>query len=144
MVLTAGTAFAGAAFLVLLEAHSAQWHFIVAMVLLGIGIAFAFAAMANLVVQSVDAGDVGIATGINTITRTIGGAFGAAVVAAILASAHDRRLPLPTEHAYEVAFLISLGGAALALLASLWVPARSAPEPGHDREHAPVGALSRG
>ena len=143
-VLTAGTAFAGAAFAVLLEAHSAQWHFIVAMVLLGIGIAFAFAAMANLVVQSVDAGDVGIATGINTITRTIGGAFGASVVAAVLASETIAGTPLPAEGAYETAFLISLGGAALALLASLWVPGRSAPEPGHDREHAPMGALSRG
>lgn len=144
MVLTAGTAFAGAAFAVLLEAHSAQWHFVVAMVLLGIGIAFAFAAMANLVVQSVDAGDVGIATGINTITRTIGGAFGAAVVSALLAADQIAGTPLPTEGAYETAFLISLGGAALALLASLWIPSRSAPEPGHDREHAPVGALSGG
>jgi EmrB/QacA subfamily drug resistance transporter len=143
-VLTAGTIFAGASFAVLVEAHSAEWNFLVAMALLGVGLAFSFASMANLVVQSVDAGDVGVATGINTIARTIGGAFGAAVIATILASNTLAGTPLPAEGAYETAFVISLGGATLALLASLWVPSRSAPEPRHHGEHAAVGALSRG
>jgi EmrB/QacA subfamily drug resistance transporter len=140
-VLAIGTVFAGASFAVLLELHSAEWHFLIAMALLGVGIAFAFAAMANLVVENVDAGDVGVATGINTIARTIGGAFGAAVVAAVLSGQTLAGSPLPTEGAYELAFLISLGGAALALLASLSI---SAAKPRDHREHTTVGAVSRG
>ncbi len=85
-VLAIGTGFVGASFAVMLELHSAEWQFLLAMALLGVGIAFSFAAMANLVVENVDAGDVGVATGINTIGRTIGGAFGAAVVGAVLSS----------------------------------------------------------
>ena len=41
--------------------------------------------MANLIVAAVPQSQVGIATGINTVTRTVGGAFGAAVATAILA-----------------------------------------------------------
>ena len=59
-------------------------EFILSGVLLGFGISFAFAAMANLIVASVDRSEVGIATGINTVTRTVGGAFGSALVAALL------------------------------------------------------------
>ena len=51
--------------------------------LLGVGITFALASMANLIVDVVRQSDVGIATGINTVTRTVGGSFGAAVATAI-------------------------------------------------------------
>ena len=111
------------------------------MALLGVGIAFSFAAMANLVVENVDAGDVAVATGINTIGRTIGGAFGAAVVGAVLSGQTIAGWVVPTESAYETAFLISLGGASLALIASLLV---SPAKPRDHREHAAVGAVGRG
>ena len=48
------------------------------------GITFAFAAMANLIVDAVPQSEVGIATGINTVMRTVGGSFGAATATAIL------------------------------------------------------------
>ena len=52
--------------------------------LLGIGIGFSFASMANLVVESVPREEVGVATGINTIMRSLGGALGAQLVASLL------------------------------------------------------------
>ena len=52
---------------------------------LGLGIGLAFAAMANLVVEAVRQDQTGVATGINTIARSIGGAVGAQVAAALLA-----------------------------------------------------------
>ena len=64
--------------------HAHPWQFIVGGPLLGTGISFAFASMANLIVGAVPQSEVGIATGINTIMRTVGGAFGAAVATAIL------------------------------------------------------------
>ena len=57
--------------------------------LLGAGISFAFAAMANLIVEAVPQCEVGIATGINTVMRTVGGSFGAAIATAILTGEHD-------------------------------------------------------
>ena len=66
--------------------------------------------------------EVGIATGINTVMRTVGGSFGAAVVTAILTP--RRRSPLPDRGAYTAAFAFSSGAGVLALLGE---PPRAAP-----------------
>ena len=84
--LAMGAGFAAAAFVPARDrARREAWEFVVAGALLGAGISFAFASMANLIVAAVPQSQVGIATGINTVTRTVGGAFGAAVATAILA-----------------------------------------------------------
>jgi EmrB/QacA subfamily drug resistance transporter len=124
--LAMGAGFAAAAFVLLVVAHEAKWEFVVAGALLGAGISFAFASMANLIVGAVPQSQVGIATGINTVTRTVGGAFGAAVATAILAGHTIAGTPLPTEGAYEAAFLMSAVGALLAIGAALMVPTRAA------------------
>ena len=83
--LIVGCAFAAAAFAMLAVARSQPWDVYVAAALLGIGIGLAFAAMANLIVEAVPPDQTGVATGVNTITRTIGGAFGGQIVATIIA-----------------------------------------------------------
>ncbi len=123
-VLMIGTVAIALSFLVLTVAHETMVEFIVANILIGIGISFAFASMANLIVGLVDPREVGIATGINTIMRTVGGAFGSAVATAILAGSTLARSPLPTESAYTAAFLVSAAGGVLAVCAALLVPAR--------------------
>jgi EmrB/QacA subfamily drug resistance transporter len=123
LVLALGTVFAASSFALLAAVHDAVWPFLAAGVLLGFGISFAFAAMANLVVAAVDPGDVGIATGINTIARTVGGAFGAALVTALLtAETIPGTSGIPTESAYTEAFVFSALGALLALAACLTIP----------------------
>ena len=112
ITLAIGTALSTIAFLVLALAHTHPWQFIVGGAFLGAGISFAFASMANLIVAAVPQSDVGIATGINTIMRTVGGAFGAAVATAILTADTLGGSPVPTEHAYTIAFLVSAGGGA--------------------------------
>jgi EmrB/QacA subfamily drug resistance transporter len=121
-VLMTGTAFTAASFIVLAAIHETTAEFIVANVLIGIGIAFAFASMANLIVSLVHPSEVGIATGINTIMRTIGGAFGTALVTALLTADLIPGSPVPTEQAYTEAFSISVGLSLLALLAAAWIP----------------------
>ncbi len=123
-VLATGTVLAAMSFLLLATSHSHVWEFLVAGVLLGFGISFAFAAMANLIVAAVDPGEVGIATGINTVTRTIGGAFGSALVTALLTgeTIPGTRPPIPTETAYTQAFAMAAVGALLALAATLAIP----------------------
>ena len=121
--LTAGGAFATAAFLFLALDHRDPWNFLVTGALLGTGISFAFASMANLIVGAVAQEDVGIATGINTVTRTVGGAFGSAISTAILVGHLIPGTALPTEGAYTVAFLLSAAGGLLAIVAARFVPA---------------------
>jgi EmrB/QacA subfamily drug resistance transporter len=122
--LAAGAALAAVAFALLAIAHSHPWHFVVAGILIGAGISFGFASMANLIVGAVPQRDVGIATGINTITRTIGGAFGSAIATAILAAA-TIGAGLPTEAAYTTAFTLSAVGAVLAIGVALLVPPKA-------------------
>ena len=103
-------------------AHETVFEFVSPASLIGVGIAFAFASMANLIVGAVDPSEVGIATGINTIMRTIGGAFGSAIVAALLTADTIPGTPFPTEGVYTEAFVFSTIGAVLALAAALSVP----------------------
>ena len=58
--------------------------------LLGVGVGFAFASMANLIVEAVRADQTGVATGMNAVMRTIGGAVGGQVAASILAASLPR------------------------------------------------------
>jgi len=115
--LLAGGLFSFAAFALLAIAHSAQWQIYVAMFLLGSGIGLAFAAMANLIIENVGPAETGVATGMNTVTRTVGGAFGGAAVASVLARTVPSGGGFPTEHAYVEAFVLC----AVALLAGVVV-----------------------
>jgi EmrB/QacA subfamily drug resistance transporter len=124
--LAAGAGLATLAFVFLALEHSHPWQFIVSAALLGSGIAFAYSSMANLIVGAVPQSEVGIATGINTIMRTIGGAFGAAVATAVLTGNTISGSPLPTEGAYTAAFVLSAAGGVLAIGAALLVPVRVA------------------
>ncbi|HWT93626.1 MAG TPA: MFS transporter [Solirubrobacteraceae bacterium] len=134
-VLAAGTAFSAVSFLILALAHDEPWQFAFANVLIGIGIAFAFASMANLIVALVDPREVGIATGINTIARTVGGAFGSALVTALLTAETIEGTIIPTESAYTEAFVVSTVVSLLALASALWIPR---PKRGAEAEAAPL------
>ena len=123
--LAAGAGLATMAFVFLALEHAHPWQFIVSAALLGSGISFAFASMANLIVGVVPQSEVGVATGINTIMRTVGGAFGAAVATAILTGNTIGGSSLPSEGAYTAAFVLSAAGGVLALGAALLVPERA-------------------
>jgi EmrB/QacA subfamily drug resistance transporter len=124
--LAIGAGLSSASFTVLAFEHARPWEFVVAACLLGAGISFAFASMANLIVGAVPQADVGIATGINTVMRTVGGAFGAAVATAILTAHTLGGTPAPTEGAYTAAFLLSSATGLLSIGAALLVPTRAA------------------
>jgi MFS family permease len=121
-VLASGAILSAASFGVLVVAHEQVWHFILSGVLLGFGISFAFSSMVNIIVGAVNPRDVGIATGINTVSRTVGGAFGSALVTALLTSEVIPGTPFATEGAYTEAFAISTLGALLALGTALAIP----------------------
>jgi EmrB/QacA subfamily drug resistance transporter len=118
-VLSLGTILITLSFLLNTFAHDHVWELVLAGVLIGAGITFGFAAMANLIVDAVPQSEVGIATGINTVMRTVGGSFGAAAVTAILTASTQ---PIPTEGAYTRAFAFSAVAGLLAFAASRLVP----------------------
>jgi MFS family permease len=116
-----GSLLSCSAFSLLAVLHDRWWHLALGGLLLGAGVAFAFASMANLIVAAVEQTDVGIATGINTVTRTVGGAFGSAVSTAVLASTIGAE-GLPSGDGYRLAFGLAALMALLAGASALRVP----------------------
>ena len=91
--LLGGTVFSTASFLLLALAHSQPWEFLLAATLLGIGIGLAFAALGNLIVQAVPSHQTGVASGVNTVMRTLGGALGGQLSATFIAENMADGLP---------------------------------------------------
>jgi EmrB/QacA subfamily drug resistance transporter len=110
------------AFVMLAFAHDQEWQIYVAMLVMGLGIGFAFASMANLIVESVDATQTGVATGMNTIVRSIGGAIGSQVSAGIV-TATVAATGLPTEKGFTIAFASCAVALAVAFVVALRIPA---------------------
>jgi hypothetical protein len=93
------------------------------MMLMGIGIGFAFSAMANLIVEAVPSEQTGVATGMHTITRTIGNAFGSQAAATIVAGS-IAATGLPQESGFTTAFAVFAVALLFAFVAVLFVPPR--------------------
>jgi EmrB/QacA subfamily drug resistance transporter len=134
--LVAGSAITGMAFVVLAVWGSSPSVY-VASALLGIGVGFAFAALANLIVQAVRPDQTGVASGMNTIVRTIGGSIGAEVCASILA-VNTLASGYPDAHGYTVAFTLCAAVLGVGVLASLAVP--GGVRPAGVKAPAPVSA----
>ncbi|MEZ0110077.1 EmrB/QacA subfamily drug resistance transporter [Catenulispora sp. EB89] len=103
--------------------HSQGWQIYVASGLLGVGIGLAFSSMSAIVVQSVPASQVGVASGMNANIRTIGGAIGSGVAASMLASGVTAANPIPKDSGYTNVFWLLVVAAVLASLAALIIPA---------------------
>ena len=110
--------------------HDDPWQIVVAMLLLGIGVGFAFSAMAALITEGVPVTETGVATGVNTVMRTIGAVIGSQVMAAILTANTIPGAHVPTEGAFSAAFLLASSAAAIgAVLGLLVTPLRKSRQP---------------
>jgi EmrB/QacA subfamily drug resistance transporter len=122
--LIAGALVSTSSFVLLASAHSRRFEIYAATALLGVGIGLAFAAMANLIVEAVPRDQTGVASGMNTIMRTIGGAVGSQVSASIIAASVVSG-GLPTDGGFTDAFAVSALAMLLAGAAALAVPGRA-------------------
>jgi MFS family permease len=113
-------------FLFLAFVHGDRWSLYVGSALLGLGVGFAYAAMANLIIEAVPQTQTGAASGINTIMRTIGGTLGGQIAASIIA-AHVGVGGLPEEIGFTAAFAMFAGALVLATVAALCIPSRAVP-----------------
>jgi EmrB/QacA subfamily drug resistance transporter len=116
-----GSAFAAVSFAMLAATHTERWEIYLAVALMGLGIGMSFAAVANLIVEEVPATNTGEAIGMNAIMRTIGGALGSQVSAAIVAG-HAVGGGVPTEAGYTQAFAVATLAILLSLGAAFLVP----------------------
>jgi EmrB/QacA subfamily drug resistance transporter len=119
---------------VLVPWHDEPWQIVVAMLFQGLGIPMAFAAQAKLIVDAVRPTETGVAGGINTVMRTVGGVIGGQVGAAILTAYTIGDTAIPAESAFTLAFvaatIAALVGAAVTVFVTpvrlrLLVPARA-------------------
>jgi EmrB/QacA subfamily drug resistance transporter len=94
--------------------HDEVWQVVVGMIVTGAGIPFTFAAMAKLVVDAVRPQETAVATGMNTVMRTIGGVIGGQILAVFLTSDTIGNTGLPAESAYTTMFWLCSAAAGLA------------------------------
>jgi MFS family permease len=125
--LLAGTAFTTASFALLSITHDHPYDLLVAAGLLGVGIGLAFAALGNLIVQSVSSHQTGVASGMNTVMRTLGGALGGQLSATFIAAHTIKGEPAVT--GFTLTFLMATGFLVVCLFAGLLVPRVARAEP---------------
>jgi len=105
--------------------HGERWTIYVWMCIMGIGLAFCFAALGALVIDYSRPGETGVASGMNTIMRTIGAALGSQVAAAIISANALAGTDFPVERGFTIAFTVSACAALLAFVPTLLLRRRT-------------------
>ena len=117
--LAGGMLIVSVAALLFATTHADPLPVLVASALLGVGVGAAFAAMAALIADNVDALEMGVASGMNTVVRMIGSVIGGQVAAALLTAQTIGDSTTPAESAFTITFALSavaaLAAAAIAL-----------------------------
>ncbi len=85
-LLPIGAAVMAAAGTLLWLAHSELWQILVGMLLFGLGMGAAYAAMPALIARSVASAELGSSVSFNQVLRTVGSSFGTAISGALIAA----------------------------------------------------------
>jgi MFS family permease len=116
--LISGSLLTGLGFLWMAVAHAHPYDMLASAALLGVGIGLAFSSLGNLIVGAVEPHQTGVASGINTVMRTLGGALGGQIAATFISNNHTAA-GIPTVTGFTMsywmatAFLLVTAGAAL-------------------------------
>lgn len=127
---TIGAFATASAYVFVLLWSSEVWHIVVANAIIGVGIAFTFAAMPMIIMSAVPAHETGVSNGLNALCRSMGTSSAAAVMGGVLAALSvevDGRA-IPTSQAFEVCFWISIAAAVVATVLTLLIPRAPSPE----------------
>ncbi|GAA1581627.1 MFS transporter [Actinomadura kijaniata] len=146
-VLLAGAVLTGGGYGFVALWHDAMWQLYAGGVARGAGLGLAYAAVANLVVAAVAHERTGVATGVNTLLRTVGASLGTQVSAVIVAASavHGH----PAERGFVTGFAAAGGAMAGVLALALLAPRRprsggdgGGDGPGDRREAADGGPVT--
>ena len=120
MQLQAGMACVLIAYVALFDAHATALELLAATIVLGLGLGLGLSSLANLIVAAVRQDQTGVATGVNTVMRTLGGAFGAQLATTCITA--SVRHGLPTDSGFTLAFGVCAGALLVGVLSALIVP----------------------
>lgn len=104
--------------------HARPLEISLGMVFIGVGVPFAFAAMAKLIVDAVKPSETGVATGMNTVMRTVGSVIGGQVGAAIVSADTIGGTRIPAQSAFVAAFWVSAAVAVIGAGLARFIPER--------------------
>jgi EmrB/QacA subfamily drug resistance transporter len=120
--LAAGMLVVGVAAGLIAAFHTQPWQIWLNQGLLGIGVGFAFASMATLIAENVRLEETGVATGMNTVMRSIGGVIGAQAGAALLSAYTIAGTSVPAEKGFVITFAVGAGAAVVGAALACFVP----------------------
>jgi MFS family permease len=118
--LIAGSLITAVGFLWSALQHHHPYDILISCALLGIGIGLAFSALGNLIVGAVEPQQTGVASGMNTVMRTLGGALGGQVSATFIAN--NTLHGLPTVSGFVDTYWMATGFLVVAGVAGLLIP----------------------
>jgi EmrB/QacA subfamily drug resistance transporter len=131
--LLVGTVITAVSFGLLVPAHAHPYDMLVSAALMGVGIGLAFSALANLIVQAVPAHQTGVASGMNTVMRTLGGALGGQISATFIV--HNTAHGFPTVAGFNDTFLMAAIFLVVGAVTAVLIPTLNSPQRSSERLH---------
>jgi MFS family permease len=125
LALIVGSGVTATSFGLLAVQHGHPYDMLISAALLGIGIGLAFSALGNLIVQAVPPHQTGVASGMNTVMRTLGGALGGQIAATFIVN--NTVHGTPTVTGFTETFVMATGFLVLCVLAGFLIPALGSP-----------------
>ncbi|WP_217912936.1 MFS transporter [Miltoncostaea marina] len=116
--------------------HEEPWQLMTGYAVGAVGVAIAFGAMPKLIADAVEPTETGIATGMNTVVRTVGSAIGAQAAVTLIASDTIAGTDIPAEGGFSTSLWLGAAAALVAALLALAIAPR--------RRAREVGAASAG
>jgi MFS family permease len=126
VALLVGTPLLTASLVLFAIGHGAAWLVILASGVGGLGTGMAYASGPQIIARAVPQAQMGEATGMNTLMRTVGGAVGGQIGATLLLATAASATSPPRETGYTLAFATGAAVSAAAIVVAIKVPKRRA------------------
>ena len=113
-----------AGYVVFLFLRDTPWEVVLVTMLISAGVGMGYAALPALIMGAVPVSETGAANGLNALMRSVGTSLSAALISVVLAEMvmDVGGYPLPTNEAFTVVILISLGASLAALAMTFLIP----------------------
>ena len=122
LALAIGMALSALGCILLALFNSSAWNVIVLYIVGAGGVAIAFGAMPKLITDAVDISETGIATGMNTVVRTLGSVIGAQASITLVSSNLIPGTHIPSVDGFEISLWLGGIAAIIAMLFALALP----------------------
>jgi MFS family permease len=122
--LAVGLIITGAGSALLAAFHAEPWQLMLGYAVGAGGVAIAFGAMPKLIADAVSPTETGVATGMNTVVRTVGSVIGSQAAVTLLASRTIGDTAIPAESGFSTSLWLGAAAALIAALLALAISSR--------------------